>query len=347
MTTQEIVEKLSEIQTRVANEQLREATARLTELNDHYADEKIGEKMRFKRFLLARDRGGVSSDGKSVLNDYTTISTSIQAQRSEVLTKGARYVSGHDIDTKSFLATIKETRSAEKSLLETGDKAGSIAIPDSLPASVELLSISTSSDPIPKGTSTEATVIVDNVGDRPETGVELGFTSGNTVTIEPEAVNVGEVTSRQKYAVRISGQQSGQTDLQAELTSEGAGGDLVSTAIHVIGKQEATETAKVHVNKALQEIRNMQTRRRDLESKLSKADAKLEDALRFIEKEQAKEANNQLTAASRTLGSFLNQTSGQNQENNQGSNGEKGIFSAEEQVKAAIDIIATAKKSNI
>ncbi|MDS0300905.1 hypothetical protein NDI76_19335 [Halogeometricum sp. S1BR25-6] len=343
MTNQTIVDKLGEIRDAVAQDSIRDATTLFLELKEEYIDTRIGEAARHKQYLLVHNVGGVSGEERTALTKYVSGLTRVQMQRSELLTTGAQYVSGLEVNTDSLIEIVDKTQNVERSLLESRQTAESISVPEPLPASVSLLNLDTSDDQLPKGAPGDLTIVVANPGDKSAKGVQVELSSDGKLNFESNTLMIGSISGQKTVSTTITGTASGLATLEAEITSEDAGSDFGSTSLQVINKRSAAENAKTKIDNILDNIESAGPGKgggRTVESKLSNADAKISDALRFIDQNRSKQANNVLNAASRMLGALLNQLSGQ---------GKSGVneFFVEQQVEATIETISIAKRAEM
>lgn len=344
MTTTEIVETLESIRSAVADQQRATATELFAELGTRYDDAASAEAFRRQRFLLVRDRGGVSPDQQEALIQYLTTATRVQARRGSLLITAARYTSGQDVDRESFLSGIETTKNIEETLLEERDAAESVEVSDPLPALVALTDFSTPIDPIPKGQSRELSVVVGNAGDTEATEVSVELSADGSVALDPETATLGTVADSTSVSVSVTGTKAGEFQVTANLSSAGDGSDFESGSVEVIGAIEAIRIAREHVANALDKVpsggRGGGGRGQSLRAKLSNADKKLEDAVEFAEQGQSRQTDNALRAASQILGALLNQldASGQEIENS---------FALRQQAEAAIDAIGTGRAAKI
>lgn len=218
-----------------------------------------------------------------------------------------------------------------------------------LPAAVSIRSLKPSEDQLPKGEAGEISVTVANPGDATAKDVKVELSGGEGLVLEISTLSLGQVRGQKTKSTRITGTEAGSGTVEASLTSGNAGSDVETTTVQVIGKQGAVEAAKAHIDNALQQIGSTNQDggpgqgkggQQSVRAKLSNADAKLDDALSFIDQGRARQVNNMLNAASQMLGALLNQLDGQEATVD-------NAFYVEQQVEAAIDAIDVARRADI
>lgn len=309
MTTQRVVDLLSQLRTAVDNTRYEEASDLFDQLSKEYETVNPNETANVQRYSVSKSRGGLSEVEEQKLNTYIQAATSIAFQRSELLSLGYTFATGAEVNTDTLLSKVENLRSDEETLQRVANEAEAVDIPVTLPPSLLISRTSVNTDPLPKGNDTTASVVLKNVGDVAAGGVTVNFGEPSGIVVSSDSVTVSEISDQDTVETTLIGEVDGRYRLDVELESA-SGSDFDTVSLRVINKETGVESAIEIIERLQTRLGNIGISRPDKDSlvkKVEECNRKLEKALSLIDQGKPEKANKQLQVGITTLGAFLNE----------------------------------------
>lgn len=214
-----------------------------------------------------------------------------------------------ETDPDTLVNAVNNAIDREQTLQSRGEAADSVLDSVSLPAALTVSERESLPQPLPLGTNTRVGITVANAGDEPATAVELTVDASGGVSVDGGPEQLGsidggdQVTTELGFAVRSPGTAT----LEFTASGDNVSQSNATVSVAVVGKGELVDTIVEDLERLRSVLGSLDTRlARPLKKKLDTAERNLDNARRFIGRGRGKQANTQLTAATRVLGAFLN-----------------------------------------
>lgn len=306
----DVIGALEDLRSAIESDGTASALDALDDLADAYESLAAAERPRIERAkVVTRATAGDEPGAALSFLEETTTAQLNRAGALVALRSALAYPERTDEDPAALVETLLER---ERTVAAAGEAAADRLAEVSLPALPVVVSVSTPEGPVGKGSTADVSATVLNAGDEPATGLSA------TVEVPDGLAVVDGATVANELAPRES------TTVTATLRAEAAGDHVVTVEVTGDPDRDAVETDQVEVlakggfvDRVGRQLDLLRSRveeasppsggqQRQLLAKLDAAADSVERAEDHVERGQAKQANDALTAASRQVGAFVN-----------------------------------------
>lgn len=344
---------MSEIQTLVdefiqaiSSDDYFKAEVKADQLRTTYENRAL-ENQLYRQSIAARDNSNIDEKTQTEFNKYIGTSSNVGFVRSSFLFHAGSFLSDpENLDDGDMVDMSNSLKESEEKYNENKDKVQSLIQKIELPPTVEVLSVGIPKPPHPKGGSFSLSILVKNVGDIKVEGAKIEVTGTSGITIEPNTVTVGTLGpgTETETIFDVGLEKTGTSTISVTLTSNNAASSTDEITFNVVNKEDIVQVADSNIAKLINWIDDLKANKgtkRSLISKLEAAQAKLDDALRFIDEDKSKQADNMINAAINILGAFLNVLVDSSPRKNLD---KKEVDFLKDQGNYTIDVLSTAKE---
>lgn len=281
------------------------------ELQAEYDRIAESEQVAFQQAVAARDRTSLSRDRRQTLDSFARTTASVTLPRSSILTLGAYYVTEpSQVDEAQLLDTADALADEESTLVEEAERAEPVIEDVDLPPALAFTTLAEPTDDQPKGSTFGVDATVRNVGD--ESAESVAVSAESDLPASPGSTDLGTLApdASETAAFEVTAATAGTTAIEFTADSDGAEATSETIEVTVLDKAGYVDRVREDLNGAMQTLGEVDLHRgtaNGVEAKLETAIEKVEDAAEFVERGQAKQADNVLGAAANVLGAALNQ----------------------------------------
>lgn len=303
------------------------------------------ESVLLTRSAIARDTRHLDSEGRQRLDSLARSASAINLPRAGVVTTGAFYATSPSlVDAEDLSQQATDLAAEEEAFSQEAAEAESLLADMTLPPLLEVISAGVERRIVPKGTETEATLTVQNVGDGGAEDVILS--SSNALSVAPPSFSLDflEGGAKIERTMGVSGDSAGDYRITFDVESANAGSDTRSVQGTVLDKIGFIQRTRSDIDRVLESLAAAGLPKgvvKSIRKKIENADAKLVDAGAFARDSRVKQANNMIGAALNMLGAALNQLS---RHTNGPSDGANLLVNA---IEAVIDRGADARDADL
>lgn len=349
--TSDVLHTLDELKGTIENDETERALAVLDDLRDAYEEHATEERPRIERAkrITRRNNGDEPEQVMSFLQQTTAAQMNRAGALIAVRTSLA-YPEKTDEDPVELIETLEEReRSVADATAAVSDELASVSLP-ALPFVVE---ISTPELPVGKGSTTDVTATVRNVGDETATGLSstVRVDDGVSVADGPEGsdeISPGEST---EVLVTLRAEAAGDYTVTFEVGGDPERDGVETDQLEVLAKGGFIDRTERQVDQLRTRVEEASPpsggQQRQLLAKLDGASDSLEQAEHHVDGSEPKEANNMLTRASRQLGAFINAVEADGQGNGQNEMPESRRIAFIEAARDSIELLSEARNAGI
>lgn len=349
--TSDVLSKLDELKDAVEDEDSEQALTVLSNLQDAYDEQAAAERPHIER-AKKLTRGNMDDTPKQVMS-FLQETTAAQMNRAGALIAVKTSLAYPEETDEDILKLIEALEERERSVAAATETVSDELATVTLPAFPFVLKTSTPEVPVGKGSSTDVSATVLNVGDEAVTGLS------STVQIS-DGLSVIDGPS---VSDEIAPDES--TEVLTTLRAESAGDYTVTIEVAGDSGRDGVQTAQLEVftkgsfvDRIRRQVDQLRTRvaeatppsggqQRELISKLDAVLERLQKAEHHIERSEPKKANNMLNAASRQLGGFINDLEANGRNNDGNKIPEHRRIAFIEAASESIELLSAAQNANI
>lgn len=343
---------LTELSEKVADDDYEVVESLLDRLETEYEKVETQEEAQMQQVIAGRDSVDVTETTYETFDRYARHYLSVEMARASVLGLGGLYLTDpRQIESEVFQQNIDDLNNQEVSFVETGEETDSILDTLELPALITFIQV-TEPGQVLKGERFTIETTVQNVGDATADTVAVEHES--ELPVSPKSENLSALSPDEQFSAEFIGDATvtGAHDIELSLTSTNAGQAIEQVTINIVDKSDVAGLAQSSIGDLSAQINESDEvtggDERALIEELDSAEEKIERALEFIDENRIKTANNNLKAATRNMGAFLNSFEAKASE--QG-NGDRPTYpsvlvrSIVEQAEAIIDQLVRAQEA--
>lgn len=249
---------VSDLAEAIAVEDAARARTLIERLGAEYDRIAAREEQQVRRGLLLREEGTLSESETEEIDQLASASTDVELKRGTFLLRAATAVQEIEQNVEpdaTFEEAVSEVQTATDEFRQQQENTEALIQDAEAPPSIEIVMLTPERSTLSVGERTYLQVRLANIGDKPADNVALSVTSGEGVRItqsteaataaegqslseSPEPLDtVGENEARTK-TYEITGDQPGEWQIRADITSANAGGDSNSVTMTVADTED-------------------------------------------------------------------------------------------------------------
>jgi uncharacterized repeat protein (TIGR01451 family) len=220
---------LDQFETAVEERAVSRARTLTQKLADQLADRRTRQTETLQRVTHARNQPDISEEEARQIQEYVRSLTATSLRRGTFLTTAAslldRLESRSESEVSTGLDTASQLRSSEETTAETETTVSETTADRTLPANVQLLSVSTPDLGLSVGQTAPVRLTVSNVGDETATGVAVTAAVDSGMSLDSATRQIGSLSGRETATVsfEVTASEPGSHTVSFDLSSASAG----------------------------------------------------------------------------------------------------------------------------